>query len=258
MKNFDAAALSYDTLFTHSNIGKAQRLAVYSNITPFLESKKWDTILEVNCGTGEDAIWLSKFSNKILATDQSSKMIEIAMSKVKNQNNINFQVLDCNEIDQINEPIDLIFSNFGGLNCLDSLELKKFIKNSRSILVPNGKIIMVVMPKNTIWEQFYFLLKFEWKKIFRRKKEFSNVLVENSIVKTYYYNSNEIINWSKENYNFVSKFPIGFFVPPSYLEPFAKRNSFFFKGLVQLDLLVKKLSFLSNFADHYLLILEKK
>lgn len=258
MTNFDAAALSYDASFTHSKIGKAQRTAVYQLVKPFLKNNKRSTVLEINCGTGEDAIWLSQFSDKIVATDQSKKMVAIAKSKGIHHENIHYQVLDSNDIEQINEPIDLIFSNFGGLNCLNPNELEKFIVNASKTLVLNGLLVMVIMPKNTLWERFYFFLKLEWSKMFRRKKAFATVLVEGTAIKTYYYNTNEIIKWGQNNFNFITKSPIGFFVPPSYIEPFAKKHNQLFNCLTKADKFVENWSFLSNYSDHYLLILEKK
>jgi ubiquinone/menaquinone biosynthesis C-methylase UbiE len=39
-------------------------------------------ILEVNCGTGEDALWLSAQNYEVTATDISEAMIGVAKAKV--------------------------------------------------------------------------------------------------------------------------------------------------------------------------------
>ena len=90
--SFDKAAVNYDKTFTNTEIGKMQRALVYTELSKHLTSVQ--NILEINCGTGEDAIWFAKQNFKITATDISPKMIEIAKSKA----NLNFKTADINSI----------------------------------------------------------------------------------------------------------------------------------------------------------------
>ncbi len=123
--SFDKAAINYDETFTNSDIGKLQRDLVYEQLSKQLKSIH--NILEINCGTGEDAIWLSKQNFKVTATDISTKMIEEAKNKAT-LGNLNFEIADINLIATSfpNDNFDLIFSNFGGLNCLSKTELQDF------------------------------------------------------------------------------------------------------------------------------------
>jgi ubiquinone/menaquinone biosynthesis C-methylase UbiE len=55
---FDALAGEYDKMFTTSLIGRAQREAVWDVLDrTFFPGEK---ILELNCGTGEDALHLAR------------------------------------------------------------------------------------------------------------------------------------------------------------------------------------------------------
>ena len=57
---------------------------------------------------------------------------------------------------------------------------------------------MVIMPKNTLWERFYFSLKFQYKNAFRRntkKAVYANV--EGIQVPTWYYNPKEVTAFAK-------------------------------------------------------------
>jgi len=156
--SFDKAAENYDETFTHTQIGKMQRDLVYTELSKHLTAVQ--NLLEINCGTGEDAIWLAQQNLTVTATDISPKMIEVAKAK-GNFHNLNFKTADINLLATIfeAETFDLVFSNFGGLNCLSKSELEKFFKNAQDLLSENGKLILVIMPKNTLWEQFYFLTK---------------------------------------------------------------------------------------------------
>lgn len=257
--SFDKAANNYDTTFTNSVIGKAQRNLVYQHFSEFLQQKQPKTILEINCGTGEDAIWLAQLHFQVTATDISEKMIAVAKSK--NQfDNLNFEVLDCTEVAQkyATNSFDLVFSNFGGLNCLSPNELKLFFENASQVLTSKGELVLVIMPKNTLWEQLYFIGKGKFSEAFRRKKEFATADVDGEKVTTYYYNPSDIERLASPNFNRKTKFPIGFFIPPSYLEPFFKSKPRFLSFLNYLEKRISTFSFLSKYADHYIIHLQKK
>jgi ubiquinone/menaquinone biosynthesis C-methylase UbiE len=257
--DFDNAAQNYDTSFTHSVIGKLQRNLVHQHFSKILKESQPETILEINCGTGEDAIWLAKQNFDVTATDISEAMIAVAKNKIK-LDNLAFKVANINTISNIfsNQKFDLIFSNFGGLNCLSKTELESFFKNASEIITKNGQLILVIMPENTLWEQLYFLSKLNFKSAFRRKKETAIANVDGENVTTYYYNPKDIVNLAEANFEIKQYKPIGFFVPPSYLEPFFKNKPKLISFLNALEQSVKNQSWLSKYADHYLIVLQKK
>ena len=256
--SFDKAAQNYDDTFSNSEIGKLQRNVVYHHLEKLLSNQQLN-ILEINCGTGEDAIWLAKKNHIIIATDISNEMIAIAKTKESHQN-LNFIQADITKITEQfkDNKFDTIFSNFGGLNCLDKNELTQFLDSVSIILSKNGKLILVIMPKNTLWEKVYFILKGKIKTAFRRTKKVAFANVDGISVPTYYYNPKDIVNLSKSNFDCLAIKPVGFFIPPSYLEPFFKNKKGFLRLLNSLESKIKNWSFLSKFADHYLIVLQKK
>ncbi len=255
--SFDKAAVNYDEAFTNSEIGKLQRNLVYKQLSKQLDSI--ETILEINCGTGKDAIWFAKQNYKITATDISPKMIEIAKGK-GTFDNLSFVTTGINSIATSFEykKFDLIFSNFGGLNCLPKSELEKFFINSAALLSEKGKLVLVIMPKNTLWEQFYFLAKAKFSSVFRRKKECLLVDVDGEKIPTYYYNPKDIVNLAKHDFELVDQKPIGFFVPPSYLEPYFKNKKGVLGVLNSFENQIKNWAFLSKYADHYIITLQRR
>lgn len=256
--SFDTAAKNYDTTFTNTVIGNAQRELVYRRFSKINQKKDPKKILEINCGTGEDAVWLAKQNHEVIATDISEKMIEVANRK--NQfNNLTFAVIDANQIQEKYAPnsFDLIFSNFGGLNCLSLAELTSFFENASQIVTSKGELVLVIMPKNTLWEQLYFISKGKFSEVFRRKKEFATANVDGEKVTTFYYNPKDIKRAALQ-FEIKDHYPIGFFVPPSYLEPFFKSKPRLFSILNYLEKRITTFSFLSKYADHYLIHLKKK
>lgn len=256
---FDAAAVHYDTSFTDTVIGKLQRDLVYQQLRFLLSERKIRRVLEVNCGTGADALYLGKQGFEVTATDISAQMIRVAQSK-ENTDGVVFMQADLNEIEQHFQPekFDLIFSNFGGLNCLSEMQLRFFLKNAAQLLTPNGRLILVIMPRNTIWEQLYFIAKGKFNEAFRRHRESVIADVDGEKVTTYYYNPKEILSLAERYFTRRQQNPIGFFVPPSYLNPFLRNKPGLTHLLNRMENKVGRFSALAKYADHYLIALDKK
>lgn len=254
---FDSYAKLYDEHFTNSLIGKVQRKQVYrhANNNAYFFNKN---ILEVNCGTGEDAIWLAKQNATVLATDNSKVMLDVAKSKSSGFN-IEFKQLQAQDISKLApEKFQSIFSNFGGLNCLSPEQLEKFANSCAMLQGWEDQVVFVIMGTKCLWERLYFKFKKETEKADRRKKtEGVDTNIQEQHFKTYYYSPKQIKQLFQKEYHHINTKPVGFFVPPSYLEPYFVKRKALLKLFDFLDWLLP-FSFLSNYADHYIIIFEKK
>ena len=256
---FDIAAINYDDTFTNTKIGWEQRKKVYQNLDFVLNSEKLLDILELNCGTGADAIAFAEKGHNIIATDISQEMIKVANNK-NNHDTLQFEVLDCNELSEntFQKQFDLIFSNFGGLNCLSSSELKKLLKTASELLKPKGKLIMVLMPKQCLWERLYFALKGDFKKSKRRNtKEALPVNVDGVQVPTWYYNPKDIELLLENKFKITNCTPVGITVPPSYLETSVLTQFPIWNVLKSLEQHISN-TFYAKYADHFLIELTKE
>ncbi len=105
------------------------------------ESSETQTILDIGTGTGEIPIALSDNVEKIIATDLSQVMINIANLKIKklNINNITFQVQDCYNLGYNDEMFDIIIAS-NLLHLLDKPE--QFLNSIKRLLKKNGKLIV--------------------------------------------------------------------------------------------------------------------
>ena len=80
--SFDRYAPEYDAHFTHQLVGKYQRQRVWLHMGRIMPSTPI-SILEVNGGTGEDALWLAKQGHRVTVTDASSAMIAVVRQKIQ-------------------------------------------------------------------------------------------------------------------------------------------------------------------------------
>ena len=248
---FDNEASIYDSNFTNTGIGKAQRNQVW-RLLDLISKENSNNILEINCGTGEDAKYWVKRSVHYTGTDISSQMIEVARKKVPSAV---FDTSGFEEVCSKNAKFDIIFSNFGGLNCVDYLTLTTTIQALSEKLNPGGKIICVLMGRKCIWDNFFLLLKGKLKHIGRRNTDNPiKVNVANTDVNTWYYSPKQIKKI--KGVNSIKLNPIGLFVPPSYLSSYFDKRPKLLRFLNTMD---RRFSFrfLSNFADHYYIELEK-
>ena len=76
---FDAFAAEYDDSFTHSQLGQWLRPRVWQHLSRHFQPG--DHILELACGTGEDALWLAQHNIHVTATDGSAEMVKVAAAK---------------------------------------------------------------------------------------------------------------------------------------------------------------------------------
>jgi len=260
--SFDKAAATYDQDFTDTPIGQIQRGVVYSYLDKVFKEQSEVEILELNCGTGTDAIWFAARGYKVLATDISGEMLGIAQKKVSEAGfgeTVRLRTLDMNDISALcnEKKFDLIYSNFGGLNCIPPESIRRLYTTIHDLLTPNGHFIASVMPKACLWEWFYFTLKGESSNSKRRRtKGPVPVNIGGTQVNTWYYSPGDLKNLSGKDFSTRALRPVGLFVPPSYLGGYFGKRKGLLRILKGLDGIFGGLSFTSSYADHYIIHLE--
>lgn len=263
---FDYTAHQYDHEFSWSPIGLMQRKIVWGFLKKKLRSDFSANILELNCGTGEDAAWLALNKQRILATDISGEMIKIAQQKAIGQkisSQILFKVMDIRDArESLNgEKFDLVFSNFGGFNCLNHDQFSNWLNEQLpGLLNPGGRFVAVLMSKFCAWESLYFLSKFQFRKAFRRlsKGPVVGKLSAASGVNTWYYAPQWIKDHLPESLSVSTVKAVGVFIPPSYLNHFFATRMKLLSKLQKLENNIKEGKAAAFFSDHYLIEIQLK
>lgn len=254
--SFDNYAQHYDGHFTYSAIGLLQRKAVYKYLLPLLDRKR--SVLEMNCGTGYDAVEIAKHASHVLATDASAKMIEQCFARKNDTNNISFKVKQIQELEEEIKEADFVFSNFGGLNCLSPNDLYVFSTRCNDLLNINADLFFVIMGRKCIWERLYFKIKGNSKKGNRRQsKDGVDTLINETEFKTWYYSPKEIEALFNKKFKTQQLAGVGLFVPPSYLNPFFANKKALLKLFNVLDKVFCSFKWSANYADHYIIHLKK-
>jgi ubiquinone/menaquinone biosynthesis C-methylase UbiE len=222
MEPFDNAAASYDRNFTFTETGRRQRDVVWNYLETEAYFRDSKIILEVNCGTGEDALWLAARGHSVIATDSSLAMLAEAKKKLREKmaNPPQFLRLDMKH-DVWPWPdasFDAVFSNFAGMNCFSRGELGMILQNIHRLLKPGGRLVTVLFGKYCLSETFYFLMKGKAGAATRRWSGKPSVVnVEGSGVPVYYHSAGEIASLLP-GFRLHKKFSVGMFLLPSYLD----------------------------------------
>lgn len=255
---FDLSAPAYDTTFAETLVGKAQRKVVWLSAQPLLPAPP-GRVLEINCGTGIDAEWLANQGHQVLATDMSTGMLEQTRRRNAGKENVRTGIWDVTKpIPEDIGKVDLIWSNFGGLNCLSPEQMRNSLAQLNTCLVPDGKVVLVLMGRVCWMERLYFLLKGNLRAM-RRRNSMQHVRLDNhNTVDTYYYAPNSCKALCPPDWQQIALKPVGICIPPSYLNAFFVKHPFIFRCLVALDKLLSNLSWCAHASDHYVLIMQKQ
>lgn len=256
---FDQYAVAYDEEFTCSSVGKLQRERVWKFIARNISPKTHPEVLELNCGTGVDAVWFVKNGFKITATDISNEMVQVAKQKLDKSAAV-FQSGISEIASKLHaQKFDLIFSDFGGLNCLDAKSLKEMSAVFSNLLNPGGRLVFVVMSRNCKWEQWYFKRKNDLKNAFRRRSpDGVEAVIYGKQFSTWYYSPAEIASFFEDRFITKKHQPIGIALPPSYLDNYFRKRPLLLNGLNVLEKVLSSFSSLSDRADHFIIDLRKK
>jgi SAM-dependent methyltransferase len=254
---FDSIAADYDHLFTNSKIGRAQRAVVWERAACIFPAGSH--ILELNCGTGEDAAFLAGKGIEVTACDASALMIDQARSRQAGNGagSMNFHLLpsECLHELPFTEMFDGILSNFSGLNCI--ADLAPIAAQLAGRLKPNAPALLCLSTRFCVWEMLHYLLHGDLHRAFRRCAGVSEARIGSTTFPVYYPTLNSLSRSFHPFFRIRSVIGIGICVPPSYMETWAIGNPRLFGLCEAVDSIVRTWPGIRVLGDHMLLHMER-
>ncbi|WPU91334.1 class I SAM-dependent methyltransferase [Mucilaginibacter sabulilitoris] len=255
---FTRQSVVFDDIYSENTIINYKRARVRQHVLQRLAPGS--SILELNSGTGEDAIFFAREGHRVHATDISTGMQQILRQKSEPyRDRISIEICSFTQLDQLKNKgsFDYIFSNFGGLNCTG--ELEKVLLSFDALLKPGGKVTMVIIPGFCLWETL-LLFRGKFKTAFRRFFSSKGRIahIEGSYFKCYYYNPSFIINTLKKTFNVSGLEGLCTIVPPSYIEGFAEKHPKAYSFLKDKEDKWKTKWPWKYIGDYFIISLEKK
>ncbi|MEM7582294.1 MAG: class I SAM-dependent methyltransferase [Acidobacteriota bacterium] len=267
---FEREAIDYDEVFTQGSIGSTMRAAVWRRLDVCFNPGSY--ILELGCGTGEDAVHLAKRGVFVVATDPTASMLRIAQSKVdaaKLADQIQLRQLEWEDLatdkplgqaiaghatpepaaqsDDAGALFDGALSNFGALNCVADLAAAS--RGLASTLRPGAVAVLCVMGPLVPWEWLWLLSHGQPRSALRRLSPrgamWRGLRVRYPSIRT-------LRRAFAPDFRLRRVAAVGALVPPSYAETWAVRHP---NLLRRLDLWERRAETwfpLPWLADHYL------
>jgi len=257
---FTNQSVVFDHIYGNDTIINYKRSRVRSHVLQYL--KPGSSILELNSGIGEDALFFAKLGHRVHATDISEGMQQQLKSKIaaSGMNQIiTAEKISFTRLNQLNSrgPYNLIFSNFAGLNCTD--ELAKVLSSFNDLLQPGGIVTLVILPKFCLWETL-LVFKGKFRTAFRRffSSKGKRAHVNGEYFKCWYYDPSFIINQLKNQFNLLKIEGLCTIVPPSYIEGFAEKHPAVYRFLKFMENKLKSSWPWKYIGDYYIISLKKK
>jgi ubiquinone/menaquinone biosynthesis C-methylase UbiE len=257
---FNKQSVLFDEIYSTNTIVQYKRKRVRDHLDKLIKPKS--KILELNAGTGEDAVYFAQQGHHVHATDISQGMQKVLSQKILSASltdKVGFELCSFTQLEKLKNtgPYDLIFSNFAGLNCTNKLE--KVLGSFPSLLNPGGIITLVLLPKFCLWETSLFL-KGKFKTAFRRF--FSGggrrAHVEGEHFRCWYYNPSVIKKYLGKEFDMLALEGLCTLVPPSYIENFAEKYPKSFKALKDKEDKLKAKWPWRSIGDYYIISFKKR
>jgi len=254
---FSRQAPVFDKIYSDNTIINYKRWRVRTHALKYLSAGAH--ILELNSGTGEDALFFAKNGFKVHGTDLSAGMQEQFRQKTEEHSEkVSHEQCSFTELDKLQNkgPYDMIFSNFGGLNCTGDLD--KVLSSFLDLLNPGGVATLVIISKFCLWETL-LLFKGKFKTAFRRffSKNGRRARVEGEYFKCWYYNPGYVIDKLGASFELLGIEGLCTIVPPSYMEGFAEKDPLLYRYLVKQENKFKSSWPWKYIGDYYIISLRK-
>jgi ubiquinone/menaquinone biosynthesis C-methylase UbiE len=256
---FDHIGARYDVEYTNTPLSGWFRRRVWGRLGVLF--KPGDTVLELGCGTGEDAIWLAKRGVRVLASDGSSAMIEETARKAQAEgvsSMIETRRLDFNEAASWNLPaqtFDGVYSNYGPLNCVGDWhdiggQLTKAIK-------PGGSVGLGIIGPWCPWEVLWFGIHGDFRNATRRFHKSTVAHLDGQYFNVYYPTPGHLQRDLGPGFRRTLLWGLGVFLPPSDLYKPVGRRPWLARPLLALERLTAPHWPFKYLGDHYWLEMER-
>ncbi len=256
---FNKQAVVFDKLYGSDAMTGYKRERVRNHVCKYLSPGSH--ILELNAGTGEDAIFFARQGHKVHATDISTEMQQNSIQKTWQyglHERISHEICSFNHLEKLSArgPYDLLFSNFAGLNCTPALG--KVLQSMDELVKPGGLVTLVLLPKFCLWEVL-MLFRGKFKTALRRfsGSKGARAHIDGVYFRCWYYNPSFVRKHLPSTFSVVGLEGMNTWLPPSYLTLFEEKYPKLYRFLERNEDRYRYSWPWRNIGDYYIITLRK-
>jgi len=253
-KVFSEASNIYDKKILSNFVNVNIRSLEMQTLLKYSKSK--ESILEIGCGTGEEAKrFILKTGNRVTCLEISSGMIDFAISKMTKSG-----VLDkftavkgpSYEIKSIGHTFDLIYSFNGAFNT--EPRIREAAEAIYDTLNNEGILIFSIRNRKCLGEIILYSILGREEKVKDRISEETYVEVVGNKIKSKYYSPDEILKIF-EKFKLVEKKSLAIILPPYLAEKVP--SSIWRRLLTLLETVLSSIPIFSSYGDEVLYVFKK-
>ena len=255
---FSRTAEKYDSFAEDHPHLTRMRNKVYSHVMHYVP--RGARILELNAGTGTDAVELARRGYFVHATDIAPGMLNRLREKVNRlglQERVTMEERSFLSLEGVQgAPFDAVFSDLGGLNCVP--DLTPVIQQMPKVLKPGGIVTWVLMPHICLWEMaeiFRGNISLAFRR-FSRGRVRANL--EGLNFDVYYFSPRQAIQWFGDTFDLVALEGLSVLTPTAESKNFAKDHPRLYRSLSWLDDRLSPSWPWNSWGDFYMLTMRYK
>lgn len=233
--------------------------------------RQGDRVLEIGCGTGEEALYLASRGVEVVATDAAEGMIQVVRAKLamlseegKGGASVTPRVLAGRDIGRLIDEFGSsafagAYSSFGSLNC--EPDLRPVVSGLAELVEPGGKVVIGLLNRFCAWETLWHLAKLEPRIAFRRWGGQARATVRSSWgtqkIPVYYWTPGRVEHLFRPYFSTVRRAALTWALPPPYLKGLAQDRPGLFRLLARLEVRTATRWPFYFLGDHLLLEMER-
>ncbi len=221
---FSLTAEKYDAFAEdHPHLSRL-RGKVYQHLARMVPSGA--KILELNAGTGTDAVYLAQHGYAVHATDIAPGMLARLKDKIERMDSgerLTFQECSFTNLGAVEgAPYDAVFSDLGGLNCIP--DLSPVIQSLPKVLRPGGVVTWVLMPPVCLWE-LGLAFTGQFGLAFRRlARHGTRAHLEGRYFTVYYFTPRKVMSWFGQQYQVLALEGLSVITPTAESKNLARQH----------------------------------
>ncbi|HTK83309.1 MAG TPA: class I SAM-dependent methyltransferase [Bacteroidota bacterium] len=256
---FDAVAGEYDAMFEENQVTSNLRRLLHGRMLSHFTAG--DRVLDLNCGTGTDAVFLAQHGVTVSAVDISPAMIDRTREKCRALGLANLVSASVGSFeDAATFPpasFEGIVSMFGGLNCTPNL--RQVAERAHGSLKSGGVLLACVMNRVSVWEITSFLARGKFGRAFRRFRAGAvHVPLGAGAIPVWYYSPRRFAAQIDEHFTVEAVYGLSIVSPPPNSGMFQRKHPRLTASLLNLDEHVRRVAPLKSLGDHFVVEARKK
>jgi ubiquinone/menaquinone biosynthesis C-methylase UbiE len=217
-------------------------------------------ILELNAGTGTDAVQLAQRGYFVHGTDIASGMLDRLREKVDAlgmHDRVTMEERSFLSLEDVwGAPFDAVFSDLGGLNCIPNLT--PVIRQLPKVLKPGGNVTWVLMPHICLWEMAE-VFRGNFPLAFRRFARGSvRANLEGLNFDVFYFSPRQVMQWFGDDFELLALEGLSVLTPTAESRNFAKWHPRLYRALSWLDDRLSPRWPWRGWGDFYILTMRRK